>query len=258
MNGRSSIPQHLPDSTALKQIEAAAKVVLFLDYDGTLVSFQSKPEDAKPSCELERLLQELVKHVDVCIVTGRRLDDITSLLTVDGLWFAGVHGAEVQMPAGKRLQWLQCDIEDTVEVRRILESCLTFEGVWVEDKEYALAVHYRRNPAAGEQVLEIVQGVCGGFEGLEVLQGDMVVEVRVEGCNKGVAVEKMLHSFFSGALPVYLGDDRTDEDAFLSLREGITVAVFRKPRSTHARYYLFDWEVLPFLAALLATRTQPS
>lgn len=264
MNGRNSTPRHLLNSDVFEQIASAERLILFLDYDGTLVPFKKNPSEATPTEEVVEVLRGLagLEDVFVCIITGRALDDILSLLGVEGLWFAALHGIETLSPGGERRIWkVSAWVEELIgEIKERVEELFgDVEGVFVEDKKYALAVHYRGNPGVGKQVVRVMRDVCRGHSGVELLCGNMVVEVRICGWDKGRAVDALLDSVFGDGLVVYLGDDRTDEDAFCFLKgQGITVRVLRDVRETCAEYYLLEDEVLPFLERVRVLRDAQS
>lgn len=250
-----------------KQIGRADLILLFLDYDGTLVPFEDKPEDATPSEDLIKIIKDLVKNPKflVSIVSGRTIQDLKRMLSIEGLSFAGVHGLSISYP-NKEYIW-----KDAVKVRPILDKIKektiddlgNEEGIYLEDKEFTLALHYRLLPR--ERVTEVKEkfiGIVRYYDSpLEVLHGSEVLEVRPEGWHKGKAVEVMIDEYFNRyknkeMIPIYIGDDTTDEDAFNTLENGVTVLVSNKTkRETRARFYVRNQkEVLSFLKWILESK----
>lgn len=223
-----------------------------LDYDGTLVPLAPKPQDARPSLKLLNLLTCLSRDTKkrVAIISGRRVEELAALLPVSYLFLAGLHGREILHPAqnagGPRLKvklgppgpppgiWKEiCALAQDLASR--------VPGFYVEDKEESIALHFRQ--AKPEEAKEIVktfirstQPLVQAYQ-LEYLKGNKVIEVRIRGIHKGIAVEYFLN-LFPSAFPVFLGDDLTDEDAFRTLKgRGLTILVGEK-RPTLADYYL--------------------
>jgi len=129
-------------------------------------------------------------------------------------------------------------------------------GLFLEDKRYALALHYRlarpQDMWAIEEFLAAVRAYQRKGITLEVIHGKKVIEVRPVGSNKGKAVQFLLAGEYINTLPVYIGDDLTDEEAFVALGDrGITIVVADPPRASAAKYYLSDTrEVHRFLSGL--------
>ncbi len=119
--------------------------------------------------------------------------------------------------------------------RRLAELCAQNPGLHVEDKGLSLAVHFRQAPDAGDEVNQAAEAICQE-EGLSLQLGDMVAEVRTPGFDKGAALEAfMKEAPFRGAVPVFVGDDLTDEDGFRAARAlgGVSILV-GQPRPTEA------------------------
>jgi trehalose 6-phosphate phosphatase len=237
-------------------LRAAEHMALLLDFDGTLVPIQPRPEIVRLGWPARRLIGRLAKHsrVTVCIVSGRRLADLRKRTQVPGVRYVGLHGWEWnrKRPIPPRDKILE-------QTKLLLKEQLgSLAGIRLEDKGISLAVHYR-GAAAGtarlarslfHKTLEPVEAH------LQVLHGKKVWEVlppEVQG--KGRAVRLLLAELPHGTLPIYVGDDTTDESAFAELRHGVTVRV-GKHRRTRARFYLRSPdEVVAFLQALEAEIT---
>jgi len=231
-------PQHLFDcwSQVAERVRSADRLALFLDFDGTLASFRTRPEEVTLSDSTRRVLTRLGCHLQVrlFILSGRRLADLENRVGVPGLCYFGLHGWEgpnTATPKATARRVLH-------RVKRQVELELAgLRGVWIEEKGPILAVHVRgAAPHAVRRAGDIVGRVTKAFEPhLRVLPGNKVWEVmpqELEG--KGAAVRALLREMPAGTLPVYVGDDTTDESAFAVLRHGITVCA--GPRPTKAKF----------------------
>jgi alpha,alpha-trehalase len=227
-----------------------ARIFLFLDYDGTLAPIQSTPDKAVLAPEVKRLLQELSDDplLQVAIVTGRSLQDITALVGLRNLVYAGNHGFEISGPGiscrameGKGFE----NIIDRV-AGRLRKALSSVKGVLIENKEMTLSLHYRLVARSGVRTAEkAFRDIVGPFaraNEIRVVHGKKVLEVKpAVDWDKGKAVQWLLEKYHAArrsSVTVYIGDDTTDETAFNALAErGITVFVGR-PRLTAARYRL--------------------
>lgn len=246
-----------PDQLAAK-IRGCPELLLMCDYDGTLVPLAPCPELALPGPGLLDLLRQLVRRpgLHLVIISGRSLADLRHLLPVTGLWLAGRHGTQVMGPDGIRRELLPSTSRDIPwpQIFSLARKVTAgIPGLYVENKGEGLALHYRlAEPQVATAVLEkFCQAVEPHWQyDLEFLSGHKVLEVRRRGANKGVAVHYFTRSW-PRALPVYLGDDRTDEDAFAALpANGLAIGV--GPRfSGRTRYFLpSPVEVSHLLASL--------
>ena len=236
-----------------QRLQAARHIALLLDFDGTVVPIQPRPEMVRLSSPARRLIGRLAGHsrVTVCIVSGRRLADLRRRARVPGVRYVGLHGWEWDRKT-------PVSFEDEVfrEAKRLLEERLgSLAGIRLEDKGISLAVHYRgATSGAARRTGIILHTTLKPFGShLHVLKGKKVWEVlppEVEG--KGRAVRLLLAELPHGTLPIHVGDDTTDESAFAELRCGITVRVGRH-RGSKALFYLRNPdEVVVFLRRLEA------
>jgi trehalose-phosphatase len=229
------------------QIQQARTLVLFLDYDGTLTPIVARPDLALCPANVKSLLKELrdCPKVMVAIISGRSLDDIRAKVGVSGITYVGNHGLEIENPAGihrKRLS--RAREKELHRIRGNLEEYLRpVSGILLEDKGSILTVHYRNTPPEeSHRVPKLVDQVLERWgEHWQTFPGKMILEVRPRGdFNKGKTVQNFLRRVpSSGVLPIYLGDDRSDEDAFRAL-QGKGISIFVGPGSTHvaADYFL--------------------
>lgn len=239
------------------------RLFLFFDYDGTLVPIAPTPEQARPDAELVGLVGDLATApgTKVALVSGRDLDDLAGMFPVPGLYLAGCHGAELKIPGGAgKLSPVPETSPSPAKLATVLRSVLAGRpGFRLEEKKYSLAVHYRladpqEVPAVLQACREAVRGPARAH-GWTFLSGKKVLEICPGEVHKGRAVLRLWHEC-PGALPVYLGDDVTDEHAFAALAgKGVTVLVAPRPWVSGARYRLRDpGEVRAFTRYLAAER----
>jgi alpha,alpha-trehalase len=239
---------------------------IFLDYDGTLTPIVDDPAKAKLDEKTRKVLQRISKHMFVAVISGRGLEDVRKMVGIDELSYAGSHGFEMSCGIGyfdeddKKQQYLSTLAKAEQELGRATRD---LQGVRIERKPYAIAIHYR---GAGEKVIPEVESrvdnLVEKFSELKKSSGKKIFELRPDvDWDKGKALRAMLGQFHvdsSRITPLYIGDDTTDEDAFRSLGDsGIGVLVSDEPRQTSARYILRDpSEVTAFLEklAVLAER----
>jgi alpha,alpha-trehalase len=239
------------------------KTALFLDYDGTLTPIVERPEQAYLAPEMRAILKTVAERSTVAIVSGRGLKDVQERVALEGLYYAGSHGFEIDGPGQERIrnekgcEALPALNEAENELRRLLTD---IQGALVERKKYSVAVHYRR-VAAGqvEMVEDKVDVVLQRHSGLRKGRGKKVFELQPDvDWDKGRAVlwlmERLgLHS--EAVRPIYIGDDVTDEDAFRVMqKQGVGIVVHGgEERHSYASYGLVDpEEVLTFLENLSA------
>jgi trehalose 6-phosphate phosphatase len=215
----------------------SADAALFLDFDGTLAEFALRPDRVDVSYRLPGLLLALRAHLQgaVAIISGRRLAEIDALLKPAILAGAGVHGAELRFFEGSDIR-----SPSVPEVHAVAhELCEHFAAdprVLVENKGAAVALHFRQAPERARECGEEMARLAGAA-GLDVLQGNHVVEARAHGADKGAALRTLAaHVPFTGRMPVFVGDDRTDEDGFAAAAELGGYGVKVGPGETCARY----------------------
>jgi len=239
------------------------QTALFLDYDGTLTPIVERPEQADLPPEMRAILKTLVERCTVAIVSGRGLKDVQKRVALEGLYYAGSHGFEIDGPGQERIRNEKGSeaLPALNAAENELRSLLTgIQGALVERKKYSVAVHYRR-VAAGqvEMVASVVDDVLQRHSELRKGYGKKVFELQPNiEWDKGRAVLWLMERLgLRGAAvrPIYIGDDVTDEDAFRVLQElGAGIVVHGgEERSSYARYGLVDpEEVLRFLQNLSA------
>ena len=245
-----------PDKQFFQRVAEADAQVLMLDYDGTLAPFRVKRANVVPYSGVRQVLSEimLAGRTRLVIVTGRALDDLVSLLNVDPLpeiWAS--HGWECRNADGcYQLFAVPESAKEGLELalRRAHEGRL---GSRVEEKPASIALHWRgRSRAAAGSLREWALGWWGPLaksHRLDLRDFDGGLELRVPGRDKGTAVRTILSKSPPNAVAAYLGDDLTDEDAFLAVpKEGLSVLVRRELRPTAAKSWIQPpKELLAFL-----------
>lgn len=228
----------------------AGRMLVALDFDGTLSPIVEQPESAALLDGMAAPLRELVDRDDTiaAIVSGRGLADVRSRVGLDALYYAGNHGFEIEGPGVDRVHAAAADARPALEsCARALVAALADEpGTEVEDKQWTLSIHYRRAEREGAEsrVRAAVDAHCRG-SGLRVTEGKKIFEVRPDvAWDKGRATRFLLDALADGAdLPaIFIGDDRTDEDAFEVVRElgGGIVVGDPPPVDTRAVAWLRD------------------
>ncbi len=238
-------------------IHSARLLFLLLDYDGTLTPIVARPEMAACPPGVKTLLRKLrdSPRALVAIISGRALEDLKAKVAVPGITYVGNHGLEMENPAGIHRKVLSPRRrEELGQIRKHLEAKLSsLPGISFEDKGPILTVHHRNAPRGSGRIVQIAveEAVAEDSSRWQISTGKKIFEIhpRIE-FDKGKTVRELLHRS-SGTLPfpVYLGDDRSDEEAFRAVRdEGITIFVGTDPTSSAASYFLRDpSEVLEFL-----------
>ena len=252
------LPHALEDGDELKRRLEGKRPAVFLDYDGTLTPIVDRPEEALISESMRDAVRELAARCPVCVVSGRDRRVVQELMGIDDLIVAGSHGFDIWSPAGGEVQREEgeefADLLEEVEAR-LREELGAIDGALVEPKKSSVAAHYRlvsedQRPEVRRAVEEILAGHPGE---LKVTPGKMVYEVQPNvDWDKGKAVLYLLGALDldrDDVVPIYLGDDITDEHAFEALEtRGIGVFVGRAEdpevggRATSADYVLNTFE----------------
>lgn len=206
---------------------------LFLDFDGTLTELAETPDAIQVSPQLPRLLERLSHRLEgrLALVSGRSIADLQRHVSVEGIPFSGSHGLELRLSDGTLVPLhapLGLD-EVRSSVRRF---AVDKTGLLVEDKPAGVALHFRRAPDAARAAADFMENLASEWD-LAVQHGNMVVELRPHGADKGDAVRALMRDApFSGARPVFVGDDLTDEHAFAAVADlggaGVLVGALRE------------------------------
>ena len=231
-----------------QRVRRAPHRLLGLDYDGTLAEFHPDPAQAVPLAGIPELLVRLSRsgHTTVAILSGRPVSEIVALLGgPEGIWLSGSHGYEILPPTGPLKIMHPTPRQDAGLIRA---EDLAGEGGFSERCEIkvaSIALHTRGLPQekarAWEQAATVAWGGLAADYRLECLEFNGGVELRAVGRTKGDVLGELLRGLPEGTLPVYIGDDTTDEDAFRAIRQsGIGIRVGRPQRMSAARAYVED------------------
>jgi trehalose 6-phosphate phosphatase len=221
---------------------------VFFDFDGTLSDIVDDPNAAEPVAGAVEALQTLAPLCPVAILSGRDLADVTKRVGLPGIWYAGSHGFELTAPDGTHHQ-----NDAAAAAIPVLESAAarlrgqleSIPGVMVEHKRFGVAVHYRN--AARDRVGDVSAAVRaeGQRDALRVTTGREVIELRPDiDWDKGKTlrwiIDHVHHPDSAPLLPIYLGDDITDEDAFDAVRQdGMPILVRHNEDGDRATAALF-------------------
>jgi trehalose 6-phosphate phosphatase len=226
----------------LARLAPLSSAAYFLDVDGTLLEIKPRPEDVVADAGLRVLLTELTAATQgaLALVSGRKIEDLDRIFAPLIFPAAGLHGAEIRYADGSRM----APPDGTMDkVRRPLADFVAAHPTLrLEDKGAALAVHFRQAPDLAEVVLTFV-GALAERSGLFMQEGKMVAELKDARHDKGKGVAALLATPpFSGRLPVFIGDDMTDENgfSFVNAQGGISVRAGPTWAATQARYELRD------------------
>jgi trehalose 6-phosphate phosphatase len=231
----------------LAKLKRAKCIFFFFDYDGTLTPIVSRPEQAILSEKTKTLLQSIKKNPRflLAIVSGRSLKDIRNLVGLKKIYYVGNHGLEIFTPRKGTKQIISEDIfQEFSRIRNRLNSLMKdVDGIHIEDKGCILTIHYRNvdQKRVPPILMELKREIKDSRLPLRLGYGKMVFEIRPESnINKGTAVLELLNQIDRDeVLPLYMGDDQTDEDAFKVLKRGITIFV-GLPTHSLAQYYIND------------------
>ncbi len=197
-------------------------IALLLDVDGTLIDIAPSPQEVHVPDALCRSLARLLELTGgaLALVSGRPIVDLDRLFSPLALPAIGGHGAEMRVRAGEVIPAAK---PLPPALRKLLaEAAAPGSGIVVEDKGYSLALHYRGAPQQEGRLRDHIAAGSAAFPGeaVEVLPGKAMFEVKRPGVSKGKAVRALMtHAPFAGRMPVFIGDDVTDESVFALLPE---------------------------------------
>ncbi|KAI3804356.1 hypothetical protein L1987_25834 [Smallanthus sonchifolius] len=266
------------------------KIVIFLDYDGTLSPIVDDPNRAFMSVDMRSAVKGVAKYFPTAIISGRSRDKVYELVGLTELFYAGSHGMDIIFPAkdtvsinhtncirstdeqGKEVNLFQPAREFIPMInevfRTLVEVTKDIPGAFVENHKFCTSVHYRNvDMKSWPMIAQYVHDVLKDYPRLTLTHGRKVLEIRpLIDWDKGKAVEFLLESLglsnINDVLPIYIGDDRTDEDAFKVLREGnhgYGILVSSVPKESKAFLSLRDTlEVKEFLKSLVKWKEQMS
>jgi trehalose 6-phosphate phosphatase len=234
---------------------------LFLDADGTLLSFADDPDGVVvPEGMLDTLdaIHEALGGA-LALVSGRAIASLDSIFGRPRWAAAGQHGLE-RREADGRTSTVPVDATELARLRETVhEAALAMPGVRVEDKSWSVALHCREHPEHMAELERVAPAIAARFPGFELQPGSYVYEFKPRGMDKGVAVAAFLESPpFQARHPVYLGDDLTDEHAFafVNNRGGASVRVGARTPSSAVFTLSSPGDVHAWLDSVKAALTQ--
>ncbi|HAX61304.1 MAG TPA: trehalose-phosphatase [Elusimicrobia bacterium] len=219
------------------------KIFLLFDYDGTLVPIRKTPKLAVANQKIKEQLRQVSKKHFIAVISGRKLPEIKKLVGIKNIIYSGNHGFEIEIKGKKIIQNVSRETKN--EIRRIKDKLVKeikkIDGAFVEDKGLTLSIHWRLTGKKDlPKLFAIIRDIIRDNLRVRLTKGKKVWEIRPNiNWNKGEAVQRILSQLPTShfLLPIYIGDDTTDEDAFKSLKNGITVRI-GKSKKSKARYYL--------------------
>ena len=235
-------------------------IALFLDLDGTVFELASTPDGVHPDPEVAALLASLDRRLGgaVALITGRTIADADRLFPERKLPMAGQHGFERRAADGRAHRRHPPPTGDLASMRRELRQfAARHTGLLLEDKGATFALHYRRAPRLAAQVHRTLRAQLAALGDAWTLQkGSMLLEIKPIGFDKGSAIaDFMAEAPFRGRVPVFVGNDLTDEHGFATVKTlggwsvkvgpGRTSATFRLPDITAVRRWLAASVALP-------------
>ncbi|UCC16218.1 MAG: trehalose-phosphatase [Dehalococcoidales bacterium] len=254
--------------TFSSEILAASHTLLLSDYDGTLTPIVGRPQDAVLSNSMGTKLRTLINYPDfsIGIISGRSLPEIKEMVRIQGIYYAGNHGLEIDGPGliyiNPQARETQMIIKDIA--RKLDESLRHIDGIIIEDKNLSLSIHYRLvEERRVKQIVEVFRNITSSAMDngkIRISSGKKVLEVKpFVDWHKGKAAEMIIEKIENTTgskvkMVIYLGDDSTDEDAFKTVRRRHGWSIFVGPEgsSSEAEYSLESvQDVETFLARLL-------
>lgn len=236
--------------TSLEQIAeiiiSAQHLWLFVDYDGTLAEFAPTPDQVEPKSEVIELLRcwASISRAQVVVISGRSLQQVQNLIPIPGIVLAGTYGVELQLPTGEVVQRVAYDsVRPSVEdLKARWQTLINHQpSFFIEDKGWAVAIHARDAEAAeADRVLAQARAMTAALalsKDYRVFDERRFFEIAPALAHKGRTVSYLLDRFARpDVLPLYLGDDAKDEEAFevIKARHGLAILVAHEPHPTCA------------------------
>ncbi|MCC0026115.1 MAG: trehalose-phosphatase [Zhengella sp.] len=236
---------------------AARQAAFFLDFDGTLARIVENPADARIDAGVLADLRILhgCANGALAIISGREIRDIDRRLGSFRPPVAGVHGLEWRLGDGvlRRAETQALALEAVRGAADALSA--RHDGLVIETKQGSLSLHYRKRPDLAAACLALAREVRATSAAIHVIEGKMVVEFKASARTKGDALaDFMAKPPFAGRLPVFAGDDTTDEAAFERIEDWNGIAIKVGAGVTRARYRLADPDALHRWLARIAAR----
>ena len=241
------MPSYFFKGNHLHKIKAGLKIALFLDFDGTLVPIQKDPAQCFLPEEMKKQLRSIAASPNcyMSILSGRMLSDIKKRVGIKDIYYSGNHGLDISGTGMRYTHPKAMSAKPIINhVKQLLQKKIkNIKGAWIEDKKFTISLHFR---SVKKEEISFVKKVFYKTaaellekKSLAVIKGKKVLELIPNASwDKGKAALWILQRLKNNCLPIYIGDDQTDETAFKALcKNGITIRV-GKSKKTYAKYYL--------------------
>ncbi len=264
---KKNIPVLLNDVEDFAKHLKEKHLLLFTDFDGTLTPIAQRPELAALSDEMKDVFYQLKQFCSIVVVSGRGLSDLEEKVAINGLYYAGNHGFEIVGPEHFATKFeIGQEYLDVIRVtyEQLAEDLAGIENCIIENKHFSISIHYR---LVAEQEVPLIEQIVQNYTlqnpKLAMHYGKKVFEIRPNiDWNKGKALEYIFDKLKEDNcdyLPIYIGDDITDEDAFLAVKNiGHGILVSEHPKISYATYRITNpkktYELLKTI--LLVIRSQ--
>lgn len=241
-DGREKNTSFVTPNDIINNLSLDKNYCLFLDIDGTLAPFQINPEHSFiPQTTLDVIKKITKLNIPVIAVTGRDVDTASKLLHPIEVPIAGLHGLDIYFDSGNYIRPDLSNINFKKLKKDIMKSCEKYPELLIEDKGYSIALHYRKNPNLENNTINIMQQINLNYPQLKINRGKFVIELIPNQADKGRAIETILnHLDLSAVLPIFIGDDLTDESGFTYINQQSGLSIKVGPGETQAKYRLKD------------------
>lgn len=234
--------------------EIKDRILLMLDFDGTLTSIFNNPDDSYVPSETSQILKELKEKVLIAVVSGRDIKTMAKKINFSVDYLCGSHGLEIK---GKDLHFKHPEATKMKKLidklhKEIIEEFKEYPDILIEKKTFSFAFHYRNVEKKNRRVIvKHFLSIINSFKHypIKIQKGKMVIEILPKlDWDKGKAIILIMKHLNDSVYPIYVGDDITDEFAFLAIKQkGLTIRIGASNK-TEAKYYLkYQREINKFL-----------
>jgi trehalose 6-phosphate phosphatase len=234
------------DSDSADATAAAVHLAVLTDFDGTLVDIAETPDAVRVPATLPELLAHAAKDLGsaFAVISGRPIADIDRFLAPGNFAVAGAHGIQRRRADGSMQPVDEKLIAGSKRIAARLQPLVEANPLLLlETKDGAVALHYRRMPELGEVCRNAMAEAIAEEDAFTLVAGKMVIEARPKGISKGTALRAFMgEEPFIGRTPVFIGDDTTDEDAFVAAQEMGGIGIKLGPGDTAARMRIANIE----------------
>jgi trehalose 6-phosphate phosphatase len=243
MRVQENVRKNTPELTVGDLARRIGECAVLLDIDGTLLDLAPTPREVWVPPGLAKTLKLLHEKTSgaLALVSGRSLNDIDLIFAPEQFPAVGGHGAEMRIASDSEAVAVHAPPMDKELKRRLAAIAKLSPGILLEDKGYSLALHYRLAPHAEKAIYEAVSLIRADLPNapIEVLPGKCVCEIKHSGFTKATGVrELMTRAPFRGRLPIFIGDDVTDESVFAIMPDfgGLAFSVGRRAQGVAGHF----------------------